>query len=81
MKHIHHCVCVRYLFIILQLIVEYDSIWLVWLRPGESDAVDRTTDLVHYRHRRRSWKKCRQRDILLLTEVVQTLSLNQITEQ
>lgn len=45
-----------YLLIILQLIVEYDPVGLVWLGPRESDAVNGATDLMHNRHRRRSWK-------------------------
>ena len=39
-----------YLFIILQLIVQDDSIRLVRLGPGEGDAVHGATDLVHYGH-------------------------------
>ncbi len=46
-----------YLLIILQLVVKYDPIGLIWLGPGESDAVNGATDLMHDRHRRRSWKK------------------------
>lgn len=41
---LHH----SYLFIILQLIVQDDSVGLVGLGPREGDAVHSATDLVHY---------------------------------
>lgn len=41
---LHHC----YLLIILQLIVQDDSVRLVRLGPGEGDAVHSAADLVHY---------------------------------
>lgn len=37
-----------HLFVILEFIVQDDSVWLIWLRPGEGDAVHGTADLVHY---------------------------------
>lgn len=43
-----------YLFIILEFIIQDDSVGLVGLGPGEGDAVHGTTDLVHYRHSGRS---------------------------
>lgn len=49
--------CHWYLFIILQLIIQDDSIWLVRLGPGEGDAVHSTTDLVHYGY---CWWSCEE---------------------
>lgn len=37
-----------YLVKITQLIIQDDPVWLVWLRPGQSDATRRTTHLVHH---------------------------------
>lgn len=59
-----HGLCIRtqrkgrvYLFIILQFVVQDDSVRLVWLGPGKGDAVHTAAHLVHNRHRRRSCKE------------------------
>lgn len=49
--------CDRYLFIILQLVVQDDAVGLVGLGPGQGDAVHGTAHLVHDGHGGRSCKK------------------------
>lgn len=46
-----------YLLIVLQLIVQDDSVGLVGLRPGEGDAVHGAADLVHDGHSGRSCER------------------------
>lgn len=49
--------CDRYLFIILQLVVQDDAVGLVGLGPGQGDAVHGAAHLVHDGHGGRSCKK------------------------
>lgn len=52
----------QYLLVILQLLVQDDSVGLVGLGPGQDDAVHGAAHLVHDGHSRRGWKRQKEGD-------------------